>query len=149
MAARNACLCFAFLFTRSDLARGPPSIYTVVVSESSPIVFRPRYLQQDLPATFLFSGGEQGADVRQQSRSTGERKSRPDLNETDLERLLSLSLICLCRRIWILRSLTTPSSQKHPSLFFTENPGLLPMQIRPISASAGIPDPAAVFGPLT
>ncbi|XXG57230.1 hypothetical protein AAC387_Pa03g4443 [Persea americana] len=82
MAARNACLCFAFLFTRSDLARGPPSIYTVVVSESSPIVFRPRYLQQDLPATFLFSGGEQGADVRQQSRSTGERKSRPDLNET-------------------------------------------------------------------
>ncbi|XXG57243.1 hypothetical protein AAC387_Pa03g4452 [Persea americana] len=84
MAARNACLCFAFLFTRSDLARGPPSIYTVVVSESSPIVFRPRHLQQDLPATFLFSGGEQGADVRQQSRSTGERKSRPDLNETEV-----------------------------------------------------------------
>ncbi|KAJ8628551.1 hypothetical protein MRB53_021874 [Persea americana] len=52
----------------SDLARGPPSINTLAVIESSAIVFWPRYHQQDLPTAFLFLGDAQEADVRQQSR---------------------------------------------------------------------------------
>ncbi|XXG70566.1 hypothetical protein AAC387_Pa07g0013 [Persea americana] len=79
---RNAWPCFAFLFSRSDLARGPPSINTLAVIESSAIVFWPRYHQQDLPTAFLFLGDAQEADVRQQSRSTREQQSRLDLNET-------------------------------------------------------------------
>ncbi|XXG48429.1 hypothetical protein AAC387_Pa02g2879 [Persea americana] len=98
------------------------------------------------------AGGGAGEEVEE------EESNEPTNNDAFLllcsvtktrSRETPLSLICLFQRIWILQSLTTPGSKEHPSLFFTEIPGLLPMQIPPISASAGIADPAAVFGPLT
>ncbi|KAJ8648831.1 hypothetical protein MRB53_001854 [Persea americana] len=102
------------LTSRSDLAWGPLSINTVVVD--------------DWPRNRL-------SLLRASGNSPGERGN--ENFKKFVSRKTPLSLICLCQRIRILRSLTTPSSNEHPSLSFIENPGLLP---NPISTSTGIVD---------